>query len=77
MEFQDLVNIGLGFAASVFGWFARTLWEAIQGLKDDLYKLKEEIAKDYIRKDEFSDFKNELFTMLHRIEDKIERKQDK
>lgn len=77
MEFQDLFNIGLGFIASVFGWFARTLWEAVQNLKEDLYNLKTEIAKDYIRKDDFSDFKTELFSMLHRIEDKIERKQDK
>lgn len=77
MEYQDFINLGLGAAATVIGWFARTLWEAVNTLKDDLYKLKEEIAKDYIAKDEFGAFKSELFTMLRRIEDKLERKQDK
>lgn len=77
MEYQDFVNAGLGISATVIGWFARTLWEAVNTLKDDLYKLKEEIAKDYVPKDEFVVFKSELFTVLRRIEDKIERKQDK
>ena len=77
MEYQDFVNAALGISATVIGWFARTLWEAVTTLKDDLYKLKEEIAKDYVPKDEFVIFKSELFTVLRRIEDKLERKQDK
>jgi hypothetical protein len=77
MENQLLINIFLGCAASVTGWFARELWAAVQILKDDLYKLREEIAKNYMPKDEFVVFKGELFTMLRRIEDKLEKKEDK
>lgn len=77
METQLLINIFLGCTASVTGWFARELWSAVQILKDDLYKLREEIAKNYMPKDEFVVFKGELFTMLRRIEDKLEKKEDK
>jgi len=77
MEDQTIINAVLGSIASVTGWFARELWSAVQTLKDDLYKIREDLAKNYIPKDEFAAFKGELFTLLHRIEDKIEKKEDK
>jgi len=77
MDTQLIINFVLGSIASVTGWFARELWAAVQQLKEDLYKLREELAKDYMPKDEFIAFKGELFTLLHRIEDKIEKKEDK
>jgi len=77
MEFQTILNFALGSLSAVLGWFARELWAAVQALKDDLYKLREELAKDYMPKDEFQTFKSELFSMLRRIEDKLEKKEDK
>ena len=77
MEFHTILNLALGSLSAILGWFARELWAAVQALKDDLYKLREEIAKDYMPKDEFQTFKSELFSMLRRIEDKLEKKEDK
>lgn len=77
MELQVLINMALGSALTAVGWFARELWSAVQNLKEDLYKLREEIAKDYMPKDDFNAFKSELFSMLRRIEDKLEKKEDK
>ena len=77
MDVQEIINILLGIAMSVTGWFARELWSAVQTLKENLYKLREEIAKDYMPKEDFYSFKNELFTALRRIEDKLEKKEDK
>ena len=77
MEFQTILNFALCSLSAVLGWFARELWSAVQALKDDLYKLREELAKDYMPKDEFQTFKSELFSMLRRIEDKLEKKEDK
>ena len=77
MELQVLINMALGGALTASGWFARELWSAVQNLKEDLYKLREEIAKDYMPKDDFNAFKSELFSMLRRIEDKLEKKEDK
>lgn len=77
METQVFLNFLLGTISAVLGWFARELWTAVQVLKEDVYKLREEIAKDYMPKDEFQSFKDELFFALRRIEDKLERKEDK
>ena len=77
MELQVLINMALGSSLTAVGWFARELWSAVQNLKEDLYKLREEIAKEYMPKDDFNAFKSELFSMLRRIEDKLEKKEDK
>jgi len=77
MEFQTILNIVLGSLTGILGWFAREMYSAVQTLKDDLYKFREEVAKEYIPKNEFNLFKEELFQTLRRIEDKIEKKSDK
>ncbi len=77
MEFQTLLNLILGSFTAALGWFAREMYTAVQSLKDDLYKFREEVAKEYIPKNEFNLFKEELFNTLRRIEDKIEKKSDK
>lgn len=77
MEFQTILNIVLGSLTGILGWFAREMYAAVQALKDDLYKFREEVAKEYIPKNEFNLFKEELFQTLRRIEDKIEKKSDK
>jgi len=77
MEFQTILNIILGSLTGILGWFAREMYAAVQALKDDLYKFREEVAKEYIPKNEFNLFKEELFQTLRRIEDKIEKKSDK
>lgn len=77
MEFQTILNIVLGSLTGILGWFAREMYSAVQALKDDLYKFREEVAKEYIPKNEFNLFKEELFQTLRRIEDKIEKKSDK
>lgn len=77
MEWQVFFNVALGLAASVFGWFARTLWDAVQQLKADMAVLREEIAKDLVRKDDFKDSFREVKEMLTRIFDKLDEKADK
>lgn len=77
LDFQSVLNLLLGSLSAILGWFARELWSAVQSLKDDVYKLREEIAKDYMPKEDFKQFKAELFSMLRRIEDKLEKKEDK
>ena len=56
MNYQDLINIAAGTVLTVMGWFARQLWDAVKGLQADLSNLREEIAKDYTRRDDFKEF---------------------
>lgn len=50
---QSLINIILGSVSAALGWFARELWTAVKELKSDLARLREEIPKDYLSKDEY------------------------
>lgn len=77
MDFQTVVNVGAGAALAVMGWFARELWGAVKQLRDDLSRLREEIAKDYVSKADFRDAIRELKDLLVAIDNKLDRKQDK
>ena len=74
---QTIINGILGAVSAVLGWFARELWSAVKDLKADLAKLREELPTNYVRKDDFADFKRDLMSVLERIEHKLDKKQDK
>ena len=85
---QGLINFLLIVVSSVLGWFARELWSAVKQLKEDLAKLRVELANDYTRKDDFHDAMRETRTdmkegfreikeMLGTLFDRIDKKVDK
>ncbi|MFN7882334.1 MAG: hypothetical protein ACK5PF_04895 [bacterium] len=76
-DFQTFINFGGGIALTAMGWFAKTLWDAVQELKRDLAKLREDLPVFYVRKDDFKDFKEDVMNGLQRILDKLENKVDK
>jgi len=76
-SYQTVINIGAGATLAVIGWFARQLWDAVKELKKDLSSLREEIAKDYTRRDDFREFTQEIRGMFHEISNKLDRKADK
>jgi hypothetical protein len=77
MDSQHLINTALGLGFSVLGWFARELWSAVKELKSDLSKLREDLPKSYVVKDDYRDDLNEIKNMLGKIFDKLDNKQDK
>ena len=77
MDLQSLLNLGIGLGFTIMGWWAKTVWNAVQELKTDLSKLREEIPKIYIPKNEFHDGIKELKSLLISISDKLDHKVDK
>ena len=77
MEAQHLIDTALGLGFSVLGWFARELWSAVKELKSDLSKLREDLPKSYVARDDYRDDMNEIKSMLGKIFDKLDNKQDK
>lgn len=77
MDYQTLINVGSGTALAIMGWFARELWGAVKELRGDLSRLREELAREYITKDDFKDAIKELRDLLVRIENKLDQKADK
>ena len=77
MEPQNLIDTILGIGFTVLGWFARELWSAVKDLKSDLSKLKEDLPRTYIARDDYREDMNEIKSMLSKIFDKLDNKQDK
>lgn len=77
MSEPQIINTLLFLCVAILGWFARELWGAVKSLRLDLSKLKDHIAENYTRKDDFKDFRTELLGFLQRIENKLDSKQDK
>ena len=77
MDIQTIINFVIPIICAVLGWFCRELWTAVQELKTDLAKLREELPTHYVAKDDFNDRWYEVLKALHRIEDKLDKKVDK
>jgi len=77
MDWQNVINIGIGSLLAVGGWFARQLWDAVQKLKSDINRLELTISDNYVKKDDWKDGIKELKEMLGKIFDKLDSKQDR
>lgn len=76
-EYQTIINIVAGAAFSALGWFARELWSAVNDLKKDLSKLREELPKTYVTREDFKSDVKDIKEMLSKIFDKLDHKADK
>jgi antirestriction protein len=68
---QGLLNILIMTVGSVFGWVLRMLWTASQELKVDLAKLREELPKEYVTKDDYRQDVRELKEMISKLFDLV------
>ena len=77
MDSQHLIDIGLAAACAVTGWFARELWSAVKELKSDLAKLREDLPRTYVARDDYRADMREIKDMLGKIFDRLDGKADK
>jgi len=77
MNSQDLLNIAFGACSGVLGWFARELWAAVKELKVDLAKLREELPRNYVIRDDYKADIREIKEMLTKLFDRLNSKADK
>lgn len=74
---QTIVNWAFGLAGTLGGFVLKAMWDAINKLRDDLAALNEKIGREYVRRDDYRDDIAEMKSMLARIFDKLDEKQDK
>jgi len=77
MASRKLINSGAGIAFTGAGWFCHEMWSAVKELKSDLAKLREELPKTYITRDDYRSDMREVKEMLGKIFDKLDNKVDK
>jgi len=74
---QQIIDLGLGAVMTVIGWFAREMWGAVKELKSDLSKLREDLPKSYVSKDDYREDIRELKEIMNKVFDRLENKADK
>jgi hypothetical protein len=74
MDTQSLLNLLFSSAGLILGWFLRELWAAVKDLKADLAKLREELPKEYVAKDDYRQDVKELKDMIARLFDILEKR---
>ena len=77
MDWQQVINIGLGSLLSVIGWFARQLWEAVQKLKEDVSGLELHVAENYVKKVDITARFDRIEMLLDKVYDKLDQKADR
>ena len=75
--YHIVFSLVLSCVTGVIGWFTREMWSAVKELKADLAKLREEIPKTYIAKDDYREDMHEIKDMLSKIFDELREKADK
>lgn len=81
---QQIVNWLLGLFGMVLGFMLRVVWQSVKDLQAADKQLVEKVntievlvAGQYIKKDEFERLSSAMFKKLDRIEEKLDKKEDK
>jgi chaperonin cofactor prefoldin len=77
MDMNLIINIVLGVALSVGGWFVRQMWDAVQNLKSDIQRIEVELPTNYVRKSDLDARLDKIDDMLEKLFDKLNTKADK
>ena len=76
-EWQSLFNAAVFLITAVLGWFARELWSAVKELQSDLSRLREDLPKTYVDRNDYRSDMAEVKALLTKIFDKLDTKKDK
>jgi hypothetical protein len=77
MDMQQVFNIFITILVGVMGWFARTIWDGIKELRDDLHHVEVQLPTNYVKQVDINVRFDKLETMMEKIFDKLDQKQDK
>jgi len=66
---QTLLNWLFGSVMAVLGWFGKTLWDAVQELKNDMKDIEVNLPKDYVSKEDYKSDIKDIKEMLKELYD--------
>jgi acyl carrier protein phosphodiesterase len=68
MDWQILINIGLGAIIAVVGWFSREIWDSLKELRRDLHNIETNLPQIYVRRDELKEVRQEINARFDKLE---------
>lgn len=76
-QYQTLFNLAVAACGMLGGWLLKTVMDELKTLRAANDRLKDDLANNYVRRDDFKDLTKAMFEKLDRIEDKLDGKVDK
>lgn len=77
MQLFDFLPAAFGAAMAVMGWFMRILWDASKELRSDLSRLREELPREFVLREDYRRDIYEIKQLLRDISEKLDTKVDK
>lgn len=77
MEWQQLVNLGIGVVLTAIGWWCREIWDSVKNLKEDIKQIEIDLPTNYVKKSEISDRFDKIDSTLEKLFDRLDKKVDK
>ena len=77
IEWQNIIMVLISIGVSAMGYILKTLNKDVRDTQKDLSDFKENIALNYVPKNDFKELATEIRQMFHTISDKLDRKADK
>ena len=74
---QSLLNMILGAALAIGGWFVRQMWDAVRTLKEDIQKIEVDLPTNYVQKKDLDTRLDRIDDMLDKLFEKLDKKLDK
>lgn len=74
---QDILNYTYAAILALVGWLGKTLWDAVNKLKEDLKTIEVDLPKTYVQKADIESRFDKIDTILERIFDRLDHKADK
>ena len=77
MDWQIIINIGVGGLLTIGGWFARRMFDAVDKLKTDIGRIELHVSENCVKKSEVDGFRADMDKRFDRIEVLLDKLYDK
>jgi hypothetical protein len=71
MDWQTVINIGLGSVLAALGWFAREIWDSLKELRKDTHQIEKDLRELYVRRDDLKEVRIEMSARFDKLESLI------
>jgi hypothetical protein len=77
MDTQTTINALFGIVSFLSGFLLKATWDALKELRVDMATLRQSIADNYVRRDDFREHSDRVMNLLDKIYEKLDGKEDK
>lgn len=77
MQLSDFLPAAFGAVMAVMGWFTRVLWDAQKELRADLGRLREELPRQFVLREDYRADILEIKSLLREVREALADKADR